>query len=76
MTQKDQKLVRKFTFGIFKFKFQNRLKLKKTSSFGRFFKTKRPVKAIPPKKCGNNIADFETCEQNGDFDSWVGRGLN
>ena len=60
--------LRKFTFGILKFKFQNGLK-QKNFKFWIFFETNGPVEAKPPKKCGNTIADSETCKQYRDFDT-------
>ena len=48
MSQTDQKLKRKLTFDIPKFKFQNELEWT-TSFFFGFFETNRSVGAHPPK---------------------------
>ena len=66
MSEKDQKLKRKLTFDIPKFKFQNELEWT-TSFFFGFFETNRSVGAHPPKKCASIFADSESCEQWGDF---------
>ena len=68
MSQKDQKLKRKLTFDITKFKFQNELEWT-TSFFFGFFETNRPVGAKPLNKFANIIADSETFKQYGDFDN-------
>ena len=73
MSQKDQKLKRKLTFDIPKFKFQNGLECK-TSIF-RLFWDKQACRRKPLNKCANIIADSETFKRYVDFDTWVGRWL-
>ena len=65
MSQKNQKLKRKFTFDIPKFKFQNRLE-QKTSNFWAFL---RQTGLFEPnnQKCASIFADSECCKQCGDF---------
>ena len=46
---KYQQFLRKFTFGILKFKFQNGLKQKKIQVMA-IVETNQPVEAKPPKK--------------------------
>ena len=69
MSQKDQKFQGKFSFGILRLKFQNKLKQK------TYFvqKTKGVFRSQPPEKCTNIIADSDTCKQYRDFNTWVGR---
>ena len=46
---------------------------KENSPFMGFFLTNRSVVASPPQKCASIFADSESCEQCGDFGTWVGR---
>ena len=65
MSQKDQKLKRKLTFDIPKFKFQNGLE-QKTSNYLAFLRQICLWEPNPPKNVQVFFADSDFCEQYGD----------
>ena len=72
---KRPKVLKKIDFWYFKVQVSKWTQIENFQILG-FFDTNRSVGAKPKKRCANIIADSETYEQYGDFDTWVGRWSN
>ena len=72
LKDQDQKLKRKLTFDIPKFKSQNGLE-QKTSKFWAFLRQTGLWEPNPSKNVQVFFADSESCERCGDFSTRVGR---
>ena len=68
MSQKDKKLKKKKDFWYFKVQVSKWTWIENFPILG-FFETNRSVGAKPQKRCENNIADSETFQWYGDFDT-------